>query len=93
MLLCLLPLRLPAREVGYELDRVVGAVPIILGAFPRWAHVPGAERVFNIVFFIVVISTLLPGATIPRGDALAPACGPAETDPVPRCWKSTRRIR
>lgn len=65
VLLCLLPLRLPAREVGYvSWIGLRGAVPIILGAFPVLAHVPGAERVFNIVFFIVVISTLLPGATI-----------------------------
>ena len=28
------------------------------------AQVPGAERVFNIVFFIVVVSSLLHGATI-----------------------------
>lgn len=63
--LCLLPLRLPAREVGYiAWIGLRGAVPIILGAFPVLAGVPGAERVFNIVFFIVVVSTLLPGATI-----------------------------
>jgi len=62
---CLLPLRFPAREVGYiAWIGLRGAVPIILGAFPVLAQVPGAERVFNIVFFIVVVSTILPGATI-----------------------------
>jgi potassium/hydrogen antiporter len=63
--ICLLPLRLPVREIGYVgWIGLRGAVPIILGAFPVLAQVPGAERVFNIVFFIVVVSTLLPGATI-----------------------------
>ena len=63
--ICLLPLGLPLREVGYiAWIGLRGAVPIILGAFPVLARVPGAERVFNIVFFIVVVSTILPGATI-----------------------------
>jgi cell volume regulation protein A len=65
VLLCLLPLRFPSREIGYiGWIGLRGAVPIILGAFPVLAQVPGAERVFNIVFFIVVVSTILPGATI-----------------------------
>lgn len=65
VLLCLLPLRLPLREMGYvSWIGLRGAVPIILGAFPVLAQVPGAERVFNIVFFIVVVSAILPGTTI-----------------------------
>lgn len=64
-LLCLWPLRFPSREIGYiGWIGLRGAVPIILGAMPVLAEVPGAERVFNIVFFIVVVSTVLPGATI-----------------------------
>jgi len=65
VMLCLLPLRFPAREIGYiGWIGLRGAVPIILGSMPVLAEVPNAERVFNIVFFIVVISSLLPGATI-----------------------------
>lgn len=65
VLLCLLPFRFPAREIGYiGWIGLRGAVPIILGALPVLAQVPGAEHVFNIVFFIVVVSTILPGATI-----------------------------
>lgn len=41
-----------------------GAVPIILATFPVLAQVPGANLIFNIVFFIVVISSIIPGATI-----------------------------
>ena len=42
-----------------------GAVPIILSIFPVLAGAPGAARVFDIVFFIVVINALVPGATVP----------------------------
>ena len=41
-----------------------GAVPIVLALFPVIAGVPGAESLFDIVFFVVVASTLVQGATI-----------------------------
>jgi len=62
---CLLPLGYSQREIAYiGWIGLRGAVPVILGVFPMLAGVPGAERIFNIVFFVVVLSTLLPGATI-----------------------------
>lgn len=65
VVLCLLPFRIPPKEVGYiAWIGLRGAVPIILGALPVVAEVPGAEQVFNIVFFVVVTSTILPGSTI-----------------------------
>jgi cell volume regulation protein A len=65
VVLCLLPFHLPAREVVYvSWIGLRGAVPIVLATFPILAQVPGAMRVFNLVFFIVVASTLIPGATI-----------------------------
>jgi potassium/hydrogen antiporter len=65
VVLCLLPFRLPAREVIYVAwIGLRGAVPIVLATFPVLAQVPGAMTVFNLVFFIVVASTLIPGATI-----------------------------
>jgi cell volume regulation protein A len=42
-----------------------GAVPIVLATFPVLAGAPGAERIFDVVFFIVVMSALVPGATVP----------------------------
>lgn len=65
VLLCLLPFGFRAREVGYiGWVGLRGAVPVILASFPMLAQVPGAEEIFNMVFFIVVLSTILPGATI-----------------------------
>lgn len=53
------------REMGYAgWVGLRGAVPIILATFPVLAGVPGAERIFDIVFFVVVVSAIIPGATI-----------------------------
>lgn len=41
-----------------------GAVPIILSIFPAVYGVPDSEFIFNIVFFVVITSTLLQGSTI-----------------------------
>jgi cell volume regulation protein A len=42
-----------------------GAVPIILATFPLLAHVPKSEMIFNVVFFVVLISMVVQGTTIP----------------------------
>lgn len=64
--LCLLPFRYAGREVAYVgWVGLRGAVPIILATFPVVAGAPGAERVFDVVFFIVVVNALVPGATVP----------------------------
>ncbi|WP_228242896.1 potassium/proton antiporter [Porphyrobacter sp. GA68] len=41
-----------------------GAVPIVLATFPIVAGVAGAFSVFNIVFFVVLLSSLIQGPTI-----------------------------
>lgn len=41
-----------------------GAVPIILAIVPLLAAVPNAESVFEIVFVVVILGTLMQGATI-----------------------------
>lgn len=63
--LCLLPFRLPWREIIYVgCVGLRGAVPIILATYPVLMNVPGAMNVFNIVFFVVVFNSLIPGAMI-----------------------------
>src|SRR5919197_12362 len=56
---------------GYSLrERIVlgwaglrGAVPVVLATFPVIEDVPGSLEFFNIVFFAVVLSTLVQGST------------------------------
>ncbi len=42
-----------------------GAVPIILSTFPMLANVPKAKIIFDLVFFVVIVSVLVQGSTIP----------------------------
>lgn len=40
-----------------------GAVPVVLATFPVIEHIPHSIEFFNIVFFAVLVSTILQGAT------------------------------
>ncbi|GLV47058.1 K+/H+ antiporter [Thermus sp. LT1-2-5] len=63
--LCLLPFRWSWREVllvGWVGLR--GAVPIVLATYPLLAGVPGANVLFNLVFFVVLLSVALQGPTL-----------------------------
>jgi potassium/hydrogen antiporter len=63
--LCLVPFKYPPREILYiGWVGLRGAVPIVLATFPVLAGAPGAERLFDLVFIIVVAGALLPGATV-----------------------------
>jgi potassium/hydrogen antiporter len=79
-------------------DRVVlgwaglrGAVPVVLAIYPVIDHVQDAGRFFNIVFFAVVISTLLQGTTL---EPLARRLGVTTSEPaLPRPLAETGTIR
>ena len=43
-----------------------GAVPIVLGTFVLSSDIDSAETIFNAVFFVVVVSTLVQGTTLER---------------------------
>src|SRR3712207_7979104 len=42
-----------------------GAVPIVLATFPLTADVPGAVLIFDTVFVLVVVFTVLQGTSLP----------------------------
>ena len=57
---------MPWREMAFvSWAGLRGAVPIVLATIPLAERVAGAERLFDIVFVIVVISTVLTGPTLP----------------------------
>lgn len=41
-----------------------GAAPIILSTFPLLAGIPESRAIFNIIFFVVIVSVLFQGSTI-----------------------------
>lgn len=62
---CLAPFRYSRRETAYiGWVGLRGAVPIILASFPILAGASGAERMFDVVFFLVVVGALVPGSTV-----------------------------
>jgi cell volume regulation protein A len=64
--LCVWPFRYPLRETVYiSYVGLRGAVPIILATYPILQGVPGAERLFDIVFFLVLVNAIIPGSTVP----------------------------
>lgn len=62
---CLLPVGFrPAELALVSWAGLRGAVPIVLATFPLTAGYPRGELIFNIVFFVVLISTALQGVTV-----------------------------
>jgi len=58
--------RLPRHELAFvSWAGLRGAVPIVLATIPLAEDVTDAERLFDIVFVVVVVSTLVTGPTLP----------------------------
>lgn len=66
VMLCLLPFR----QMTYKAKCFVswvglrGAVPIIFATYPVVSEIPGSQVIFNIVFFITLLSLIFQGMTI-----------------------------
>lgn len=74
--LCATPFRIPWREqVFMSWAGLRGAVPIVLATIPMTRGLPAADRIFDVVFLLVIVFTLLQGPTLP---ALARRLGVTE---------------
>ncbi|MEU8223694.1 potassium/proton antiporter [Kribbella sp. NPDC048915] len=66
VLLCATPFRIPWREQAFmSWAGLRGAVPIVLATIPITVGLPSAERIFDVVFLLVVVFTLIQGPTLP----------------------------
>lgn len=80
VLMATLPFRLPWRQNAFlSWAGLRGAVPIVLATIPVNARVPGATRLFDIVFIVVAVNTLLQGPTLPWAARRLGVVAPAET--------------
>ena len=71
VLVSLLPFRVPLREqVLLSWGGLRGAVPIVMATIPVVAGAPGTERLFELVFVLVVVFTVIQAPTIPAAARL-----------------------
>jgi cell volume regulation protein A len=59
-----------------------GAVPIVLATYPAAAGVKGADSIFNLVFFAVLLSILIQGSTLGRVATWLKLSTPARPKPL-----------
>lgn len=66
--LCLLPFKGITNKARVFISWVGlrGAVPIIFATYPVIAQIPGSNQLFNIVFFITLLSLIIQGMTISK---------------------------
>lgn len=65
--LCLLPFRKMSNKARHYVSWVGlrGAAPILFATYPWTAGIQEAEVIFNIVFFVTLVSLLVQGTTVP----------------------------
>ena len=64
---CLLPYRniSPKSKLFVSWVGLKGATPIIFATYPILSHIEGGDIIFNIVFFITLMSLIIQGGTLP----------------------------
>ena len=63
---CTVPFQVPWRDQAFiSWAGLRGAVPIVLATIPMAAGLPGAHDIFDVVFLLVVVFTLIQGPTLP----------------------------
>ncbi len=86
-----LPLRLTWGERTFVLwAGLKGAVPILLGAFVLSAGVPSAQRIYGIIFVVVLVSVVLQGSLVP---SVARWCKVPMRSIEPEPWALGMRFR
>lgn len=66
VLICTTPFRVPWREQAFtSWAGLRGAVPIVLATIPLSEGLPGATRIFDVVFLLVVVFTLIQAPALP----------------------------
>jgi cell volume regulation protein A len=66
-----------------------GAVPIVLGTFVLTSNVASKNTIFNIVFFVVIVSALIQGTTLER---MANLLGVVERPKKPRPTNEPKQV-
>lgn len=69
-----------------------GAVPITLATFPLMAGIPGSETLFNVVFFVVLVSAVAQGWTLPAMAKRLKLGQPANLTPLSLEINSLRHV-
>lgn len=74
----------PFKDVNFKEKLLIswvglrGAAPIVLATFPLSSGVAHSHEIFNIVFFVVIVSVIIQGTTIPAAAKLLGADAPAD---------------
>ncbi|WP_033294578.1 potassium/proton antiporter [Amycolatopsis jejuensis] len=83
VVLALLPFRMPWRDQAFlSWAGLRGAVPIVLAMIPLTQGVPGAQRLVDAVFVLVIVLTVLQGSTLGPLARLLGLSKPAEAHEI-----------
>lgn len=79
----LIPMGYSTREISFvSWVGLRGSVPIILAIFPLVFGLPGAPLIFNVVFFVVLISAIVQGGSMPMVARWLGVAEPASAAPA-----------